>query len=44
VWPIVLSLEKYANHPLRDLIGMSDGIYHDFDLAKEREAMWPERE
>jgi len=43
VWSLVISVGKYADHPLRALIGMGEGAYDDFDLAKEREAMWPVR-
>ena len=43
VWSIVVSVGKSADHPLRALIGMGQGVYDDYDLAKEREAMWPVR-
>ena len=42
VWSLVVSVGKYVDHPLRDLIGQGQGDYDDFDLAKEREAMWGE--
>jgi hypothetical protein len=41
-WSLVICVGKYAEHPLRELIGAGEGDYDDFDLAKEREAMWPE--
>jgi hypothetical protein len=44
VWSLVIIVGKYAEHPLRALIGMGEGAYDDFDLAKEREAMWPEND
>ena len=42
VWSLVVSVGKYVDHPLRDLIGQGQGDYDDFDLAKEREALWGE--
>jgi AbrB family looped-hinge helix DNA binding protein len=38
---IAIIPEKIVDHPLGLLIGSGAGIYDDFDLAKEREAMWP---
>jgi AbrB family looped-hinge helix DNA binding protein len=38
---IAITPEKNADHPLALLIGAGEGVYDDFDLAKEREAMWP---
>ena len=43
VWSLVISVGKCVGHPLRALIGMGQGVYDDYDLAKEREAMWPVR-
>ena len=43
VWSLVVSVGKYADHPLGALIGMGKGVYDDYDLTKEREAMWPVR-
>lgn len=38
---IVITPEEKDDHPLRLLIGAGKGIYDNFDLAKERETMWP---
>ena len=38
---IVITPEQIEDHPLRLLIGAGKGIYDNFDLAKERETMWP---
>ena len=37
---IAMVAEDHADHPLGHLIGAGNGIYDDFDLAQEREAMW----
>jgi len=44
VWALLISVGKFAGLPLRALIGMGEGAYDGFDLAKEREAMWPEND
>lgn len=38
---IAITPEQIDEHPLRLLIGAGKGIYDNFDLAKERETMWP---
>jgi bifunctional DNA-binding transcriptional regulator/antitoxin component of YhaV-PrlF toxin-antitoxin module len=38
---IVMAAEMQAGHPLGLLIGAGNDDYKDFDLAKERESMWP---
>ena len=38
---IAITPEQTDEHPLRLLIGAGGSDYDDFDLAKEREAMWP---
>ena len=38
---IVMSPQEIDDHPLRLLIGAGKGFYDNFDLAKERETMWP---
>ena len=38
---IVMAAEMQSDHPLGLLIGAGGSDYDDFDLAKEREAMWP---
>ena len=38
---IAITPEEIDDHPLRLLIGAGGSDYDDFDLAKEREAMWP---
>ena len=38
---IAMAPEKSVDHPLGLLIGAGNDIYKAFDLAKEREAMWP---
>jgi antitoxin component of MazEF toxin-antitoxin module len=38
---IAITPDGMAEHPLRQLIGAGGRDYDDFDLAKEREAMWP---
>ena len=38
---IAITPEQIDDHPLRLLIGAGGSDYDDFDLAKEREAMWP---
>ena len=38
---IAIIPEEIDDHPLRLLIGAGGSDYDDFDLAKEREAMWP---
>ena len=38
---IAITPEKLVDHPLGLLIGAGEGIYDGFDLAQEREAMWP---
>ncbi len=38
---IAITPEQIGEHPLRLLIGAGESDYDDFDLAKEREAMWP---
>ena len=38
---IVITPEELDEHPLRLLIGAGGSDYDDFDLAKERESMWP---
>lgn len=38
---IVITREELDDHPLRLLIGAGGSEYDDFDLAKERESMWP---
>jgi hypothetical protein len=43
VWSLVVSVGKSADHPLLALISMGQGVYDDYDLAKERKAMWPVR-
>ena len=35
--------DELDEHPLRLLIGAGEGNYDDFDLAKERETMWPRK-
>jgi len=42
VWSFVICVGKYAEHPLRELIGAGESEYDDFDLEKERIEMWPE--
>jgi bifunctional DNA-binding transcriptional regulator/antitoxin component of YhaV-PrlF toxin-antitoxin module len=39
---IVMTPQEIDDHPLRLLIGAGKGIYDNFDLAKERETMWPQ--
>jgi hypothetical protein len=34
-------VEDAGRHPLQELIGAGKDAYDDFDLAKERETMWP---
>ena len=36
-----ITAEKLVDHPLGLLIGAGKGIYDDFDLVQERQAMWP---
>jgi AbrB family looped-hinge helix DNA binding protein len=38
---IAITPDELDQHPLRLLIGAGGSDYDDFDLAKEREAMWP---
>ena len=38
---IAITPEQTDEHPLRLLIGAGGSDYDDFDLAIEREAMWP---
>ena len=38
---IAMAAEKNPDHPLGQLIGAGFGVYDDFDLANERESMWP---
>ncbi|MEN9687637.1 MAG: hypothetical protein RL381_649 [Actinomycetota bacterium] len=38
---IAIEAEKEFEHPLQLLIGAGKGDYDNFDLTKEREAMWP---
>ena len=38
---IAITPEEINDHPLRLLIGAGGSDYDDFDLAIEREAMWP---
>ena len=38
---MVITPEKLDDHPLGLLIGAGGSDYDDFNLAKEREAMWP---
>jgi hypothetical protein len=38
---IAITPDVLEEHPLRLLIGAGGSDYDDFDLAKEREAMWP---
>jgi AbrB family looped-hinge helix DNA binding protein len=38
---IAITPDKNVEHPLGLLIGAGKGAYDNFDLAKEREAMWP---
>ena len=34
-------VEDAGRHPLQELIGAGKDAYDDFDLAKERQTMWP---
>ncbi len=34
-------VEDAGKHPLQELIGAGKDAYYDFDLAKERQTMWP---
>ena len=36
-----INTKENLDHPLRQLIGAGTAIYNEFDLAKEREVMWP---
>ena len=38
---IAITPDELDEHPLRLLIGAGGSDYDDFNLAKEREAMWP---
>jgi bifunctional DNA-binding transcriptional regulator/antitoxin component of YhaV-PrlF toxin-antitoxin module len=38
---IVIKGQGNQDHPLGNMIGAGTDVYRGFDLAKEREAMWP---
>ena len=38
---IVIKGQDNQDHPLGHMIGAGTDVYSGFDLAKEREAMWP---
>ena len=40
---IAITPDELDEHLLRLLIGAGEGNYDEFDLAKERETMWPRK-